>query len=149
MIFSPFRINQPKPPNSFRAMATHHICDGPGATDDWGSWGGHLRSNEVKIRFSPVTPDRMKIETRKWCQTTWFVKPLRKICILTYFVHDLTLTWPWSKLTWGQILKLTFQCKKWMVRIDSTNQTIRCHSYFCVCHVSNNLSMKNHPVKKR
>ena len=61
----PFGINQPKPPNSFRIMATHPICDDPGATDDWGSRGGHLRSNELKIRFSLITRDRMEIETSK------------------------------------------------------------------------------------
>ena len=27
------------------------ICDDPGAPDDWGSRGGHLRSNEVTIRL--------------------------------------------------------------------------------------------------
>ena len=35
----------------------------------------------------------MEIETHKLCQTTWFVKPLRKICKLTYWGHDPTLTW--------------------------------------------------------
>ena len=29
---------------------------------------------------------------------TWLVKPLQKICILTFFVHDLSLTWPWPDL---------------------------------------------------
>ena len=31
-------------------MATHHICDDPGATDDWKLRGGHPWSDEVKIR---------------------------------------------------------------------------------------------------
>ena len=30
---------------------TRPICDDPGESDDWGSRGGHLRSNEVTIRF--------------------------------------------------------------------------------------------------
>ena len=47
----PFRISLPKPPNSFRIIATHPICDDPGATDDWGSLEGHLGSHEVTIRF--------------------------------------------------------------------------------------------------
>ena len=54
----------------------------------------HMRSNEVLIRFSPISRDRIDIETRKWCQTTWLVKPLRKMCKLTYMGHDLTLAWP-------------------------------------------------------
>ena len=33
------------------SLAIHPICDDPGATDDQGSWEGHLRSHEVKIRF--------------------------------------------------------------------------------------------------
>ena len=90
----PFRINRSKPPNSFRIMATHPICADLGATDDRGSRGGHLRSNDVTIRFSPISRDRMEIETRKWCQTTWLVEPLQRMCILTYLGHDLTLTWP-------------------------------------------------------
>ena len=34
-------------------MATHPIYDDPGATVELGSTKGHLRSNEVKIQFSP------------------------------------------------------------------------------------------------
>ena len=65
----------------------------------------------------------MEIETNKWCQTTWLVKPLRKICILIYFGHDLTLTWPWSDLTRGQILKLTFYGNKTHVSNRSNEPT--------------------------
>ena len=75
-----------------RIMTNNLICEDPAATDDRGSREVHLMSHEVKISFSQITRDRMEIETRKWCQTTWLVKPLRKICILTYFGHDLTLT---------------------------------------------------------
>ena len=46
-----FRINYPKLPNSFRIMAIHPICNDPSATDDEGSRGGRLRTNEVKISF--------------------------------------------------------------------------------------------------
>ena len=35
----------------------------------------------------------MEMETRKWCQTTWLVKPFRKIGMLTYLSHYLTLNW--------------------------------------------------------
>ena len=44
--------------------------------------------------FFLITRDRMELETRKWCQTTFLVKTLRNICILTYLGNDLTLTWP-------------------------------------------------------
>ena len=57
--------------------------------------------NEVTIRFSPITRDRMEIETRKWCHTSWLVNLLRTICILTYFRDDLTLTWPSPDLMWN------------------------------------------------
>ena len=87
----PVSINQPKPPNSFRIMATHPICDDPRAVDDRGSREDHLRSHEATIRFSPITRDRVEKETRKWCKTTWLVKPPREICILTYLGHDLDL----------------------------------------------------------
>ena len=49
------------------------ICADPVATVDRGSRGGHLRSNELTIHISPISRDRMDIETRKWCQTTWLV----------------------------------------------------------------------------
>ena len=61
----PFGLNQPKPPNSFRIMATHPICDDLGATDDWRSRGDHLRSNEVNIRFSPITRERRRVNGAK------------------------------------------------------------------------------------
>ena len=41
-------------------MATYPICADLGATDDRGSHGGHLRSNDVTIRFSPISRDRME-----------------------------------------------------------------------------------------
>ena len=96
-------------------MTNQPICDDPGATDDRGSREGQLGSHEVKIRFSPITRDRMEIEISKWWQTTWQVKPLRKTCILTYFGHDLTLTWV-------QILKLIFRGQK-VFRNGSTRHT--------------------------
>ena len=54
-------------------MANHSICADPGATDDRWSWGGHLRTNEIKIMrsqsvfFSRISRDRVEIETHKWC----------------------------------------------------------------------------------
>ena len=47
------------------------------AIDDQGSREGHLGSDEVAIRLSPITRDRMEIETLKWCQMAWLVEPLR------------------------------------------------------------------------
>ena len=68
-----------KPPDSFRIMATHPTSarEDPGAIDDRGPRGGHLRSNEVTIRFWPISRARIRKQTRKWCQTAWFVEPLR------------------------------------------------------------------------
>ena len=64
------------------------LCDDPGATDD----RVHGEVSEVTIRLSPISRDRMEIDTHKWCQTTWLVEPLRRICVLIYVGHDLTLT---------------------------------------------------------
>ena len=91
-------------------------------------WSGVTgRSSEVTwrhSRFSPVTRDRMKIETHKWCQTMWLVNPVWKICILTYLGHDLTLNWP--DLTSGQVLKLTFQGQEihFSNRLDKLNTMV-------------------------
>ena len=91
-----------------------HLCR---SRCNWRSWarGDHLRSDEVTICFSSINRGRIEIETRKWCQTTWFVKPLRKICILTYLGHD-----------------LTFQGQKYMFRTGSARRTRWCHFHFCV-----------------
>ena len=89
-------------------MTTHPICDDAGATDDRGLREGHLRSHEVAIRFSQITRHMMEIETYKWYQTTWLVKPFRKILVLTYIPGS----WPDLDLTWVQNLNLTFQCQK-------------------------------------
>ena len=51
-----------------------------GTTDGFttqGSREGHVGSDEVTIRFSPLTRDRMEIETLKWCQMAWLVEQLR------------------------------------------------------------------------
>ena len=63
-------------------MATHPIYDDQGATDDRGSRGGHLRSNEVTSRFSSISRDRMDIQTRKWCK-----KNLARRAALEDIVH--------------------------------------------------------------
>ena len=72
----------------------------------------------MTIRFF-ITRDRIETETRKWCQTACLVKQLRKICILTYLGHDLTLTW-------GQILKSTLHGQKVNVpnQLDEANTMI-------------------------
>ena len=48
------------------------------------TWG-QMRSQSV---LPPITGDRMEIETRKWCQTTWLGKTFWKKCILTYLGRD-------------------------------------------------------------
>ena len=72
-----------------------------------GSREGHLRIHDVTIRFSPITRDKMEVETRKWCETTWLATTLRKLCILTYLgpCSDLDLTWPEVKF-WNWLLKI-------------------------------------------
>ena len=105
-------------------------------------WSGHNwrsgvtgRSPEVKCGhspfFSPISRDWMEIETRKWCQTTWLVNPLRKMCIMTYLGHDLTLTWPGLR----SILKLILQCQKVHIwnRLDEANTMV---SFFSVSLIS-------------
>ena len=86
-------------------MATHPICDDPGPTDDRGSREGHLRSNEVTIRFSPRSRDMMEIETRKW-----FPNNLGRQTASEDMHIDLLD--PWADLAWGHIMKLTFQGQK-------------------------------------
>ena len=106
----------------------------------WGrSWEGHRRQQNLFFKelgagstgskfysspnpFSPITRDRTKIETRGWCQTTCLVKTLQKICILTYLGHDLTFTWPWPDLNWGQFLKWSFKVKKYMFQTASSSR---------------------------
>ena len=50
-------------------MTTRPNCADLGATDQ-GSQESHMRSHEVTIQFSPITRDRMKIESREWCRKT-------------------------------------------------------------------------------
>ena len=67
-----------------------HVPRVPPVLQPMGSREGHLWSQSVFRQ----TRDRKEMKTRKWCQTTWLAKMFRKICILTYLGHDLTLTWP-------------------------------------------------------
>ena len=114
-------------------MATHPICADLGATDDRGSQGGHLWSNDVTIRFSSISRDRTEIETRKLCQTTWLVEPLQSMCILTYLGHDLTLTWP--------ELRPNFQIDL-MFRTGLTRRTRWCRFYFRIHHITKVINEK-------
>ena len=109
---------------------------------------GQMRSNEVTIRFSPISRDRMEIETRKLCQTTWLVESLRMMCISTYLGYDLTSTWLWPNLAWGQIFKLTFQSQKVHVS-NQLDEATRCAILFFVSLISKKLLMKNHLREKR
>ena len=96
-----------KPIETYQFFQDHPICDGQGVTDDRGSRGGHLRQNEITIPFSQISRDRMEIETSKWCQTTWPVSRFGRCVYWPIWV----MIWSWHGLTWGQILKLTFQCQ--------------------------------------
>ena len=121
----------------FRIMDTHPICD------DRGSREGHLRSHKVTIRFSPITRDIMEIETRKWCETTCLVKTLRKICISTYFGHN--LSWPdmiWSDL-WSNF---EIDLSRWKLHFFN-RQTQWCHYHFHTSHIKNAINEKPSPWK--
>ena len=85
--------NEAETTKALRIMTTRPNCADLGATDQ-GSQESHMRSHEVTIHFSPITRDRMEIESREWCRKTLLVKPLRKIRILAYLGHNLALTWP-------------------------------------------------------
>ena len=59
-----------------------------------GSRGGHLWStghNPFFVNNSQQDGDRDANGAKR---LGWLVNMLRKICILTYLCHDLTLTWP-------------------------------------------------------
>ena len=75
--------------------------------------------------LSPITRDRVVIETRKWCHVTWLAMPLRNMWILTYLGPDFDLTWPEVRFwNWH------FKVKKDMFRTGSTRQTRWCHFIF-------------------
>ena len=126
----PFRINWPKTLNYFRIITNHPIRDNPGVTDDL---EGHLRSHEATIRLSPIICDRMEIETHKWCQRTWLVKPLWKICMLTYMDHDLT----WHE---GRFRNWPFKVKTHILQTGSSRRTQWCH--FHISHIKEVINKK-------
>ena len=84
------------------------------------------RSPKVKRRhnpfFSPISRDRMEIETRKWCQAIGSSSRFRSCAYWPTWV----MMWPWSYLTWSQIFKLTFQGQKVHVsnRLDEANTMV-------------------------
>ena len=98
--------------------------------------GKVMRSHEVTIHFSPVTHDRMEIESRKWCQTTLLVRPLRKIWILAYLGHKLALTRPDLRSD----LKLAFQGQQVHVvnQLDKTN-TVVSFSFAYLLYIKNSM----------
>ena len=118
-------------------MTTYHICDDPGATDDWGSPEGHLRSHEVTIRIftnnsrqdggmdAQMVPNDLSRQADLWDMHI-----------------DLLGSWPDLALTWGQILKWTFQDKKCMWRTGLTRRTGWCLFHLYISHIKM-LSIKN------
>ena len=77
------RVNESKPPNSFRIMTDYLICDDPGVT----YWQGHReRSSEVMEVISsllPINHDTMVLKTCKRYQTARLVKTRRLTCNMT------------------------------------------------------------------
>ena len=103
------------------------------------------RSPEVTIHFSPIpSRDRIEIETQKWCQTTWPIEPLRKMCILTYLGHDLSLTWPDLRTNFQ--IDLSRSKSKCLNRLDEANTMV---SFLFSYLTSKKLLMKNHIREKR
>ena len=94
----PFRINQLKPPNPFRSIATipyvmiqvQLMIGGYGDV----TWG------QIIIGENPILASNSRHDWNRDAQMVpnddRFVKPIRKICTLTYFGlwPDLDLTWP-------------------------------------------------------
>ena len=105
-----------------------------------GSRGGHLRSNEVIIRFWPITRDRVEIETRKWCQATWHhlrdIDPLR--------------SWPYLDLTWPEprFWNWPFKFKKYNFRTGSARRKWLRHVYFRVSQIKKVNNEKQSPWKR-
>ena len=76
-------------------IATYSICDDSGATDDWGSREGHLRSHEVTIGFcQKKTRDKMEMRLTNGAKRLGSSRRFGRylICILTNLGHNLTLT---------------------------------------------------------
>ena len=85
----------------------------------------------------------MEIETRKWCKATRLIKPLRKMRILTYLGHDLTLTWPGLRSKFENDLSTS----KVYFRTGSSRQTQWCHFYFRISLVKKVVNEKPSPWK--
>ena len=100
----------------------------------------HMSSQPVF--FSPITRDRMEIESRKLCQETWLVKPLREICILTYFGQDLTLAWPDVRF-WSWPFKVKCACALPARRGEHDGVIL-----IFISLIPRTLSMKNHLREK-
>ena len=108
------------------------------------TWG-QMSSNGVLIRFSPISGDRMEIETCIWCQTTWLVKPLRKMGILTYLGHGLALSWPDLRSNFETDLSRSkVYVSNWL---DETNATVS--YYFRVSLIKKVLNEKPSPWKRK
>ena len=89
------RVNESKPPNSFRIMTDYLFCDDPGVTYWQGHRKGHLRSCDVISSLLPINHDMMVLNTSKRYQTSRLVKTRRLTCSMTitpasYWV----MTWP-------------------------------------------------------
>ena len=122
-------------------MTTHPICDDPGATDDRGSRGGHLMSNEVTNGFSPITRDMMEIEARKWCQTALPVKSLQMHIDLLESWPDLDL--PDLRSKFKIDLSMSESISSETARRDKHDGVI---FIFCIFHIKK-LFIKNISVK--
>ena len=99
------RVNESKPPNSFRIMTDYLICDDPGVT----YWQGHReRSSEVMevIRsWLPINHDTMVLKTCKWYQTVRLVKTRRLLCSMAITTNIRS----WPDIDLRSSFKLTYE----------------------------------------
>ena len=138
----------PKPIKTIQFFQDHghspHLCD-PGATEDRGLWRGRLRSNDVTTRFSPISLDRMEIETRKnGAKRLGSSSRLGKCA----YWPTLAMVWLWPDLdlTTSEVKISNWPSKvksRYMFRTGLTKQIRWCLLHFRISHIKK-LLKKNH-----
>ena len=129
-------------------MATHPIFGDPGATDDWWSQGGHLRSNEVKWGQNPVFANNSLQDGDRDAQMV--PNDLARQTASEYMHIDRLRSWPEFGLTWpGSNFEIVLSRSKstcfepaWRAKNDGI-------IFIIVSLISKNLSMKNHLHEKQ
>ena len=120
-----------------------------------------MRSNEVTIRFSPISRDMMEIQTRKWCQChangvmqmvpcKWChangAMQLVPACRAASEDVHIDLLASWSDLS-SNFSNWPFNVKKCMLQTGWTRRTRWCHFYFRISHIKKVINEKPSPWK--